>query len=107
MNLIFIHGRSQGGKDQIQLKETWLNTWKDGLRAANLEFPQWWTIHFPYYGDLLDALVQQENAPVGAKPRGAQPAGNLSPGLLAFEAEVLCEMVAKHGADPNDFFDGQ
>jgi hypothetical protein len=107
MNLIFIHGRSQGGQDQTQLKEIWVNTWKDGLRAAELEFPHEWTIHFPYYGDLLDALVQQEDAPVGAKPRGAQPSGNLRPGLLTFEAEVLGEMAVKHGADPNTFFDGQ
>ncbi|MCU0440445.1 MAG: hypothetical protein MUC49_21340 [Raineya sp.] len=60
MNLIFIHGRAQGGKDPENLRNTWLDTLKLGLGKSKLDIPiSEENIFFPYYGDLLDSLVAQ------------------------------------------------
>lgn len=65
MKLILIHGRSQGGKDPIALRNTWINTLEAGLKKNGLELPiQDEDIIFPYYGDLLDKLVEEYNTPV-------------------------------------------
>ena len=66
--LVFVHGRSQEGKDSIQLKAEWVNVFRQGLAKSNLELPIDETdIHFPYYGDTLDQLVQGQPADEAAK----------------------------------------
>lgn len=65
MKLIFIHGRAQGGKNQKVLRENWINTFKLGLEKSGLTLPiPEENILFPYYGDLLDKLVDEFNKPV-------------------------------------------
>ncbi len=65
MKLILIHGRDQGGKDPIALRETWIDTFKRGLNKSVLTLPiSNEDIIFPYYGDLLDRLVDEFNTPV-------------------------------------------
>lgn len=57
--LIFIHGRSQQGKDSVALKKEWIRSWQEGLKDGGLAMPIAETdIRFPYYGDTLDGLVQ-------------------------------------------------
>lgn len=65
MKLIFIHGRAQGGFEEKNLKETWIKTLKEGLAKSGLSLPiAEEDIHFPYYGKLLDQLVEEFNKPV-------------------------------------------
>jgi len=65
MKLIFIHGRAQGGKDPIGLRKTWISALEAGLKKSGLTLPiPNEDIVFPYYGDLLDKLVAEYNAPV-------------------------------------------
>ena len=65
MKLIFIHGRDQGGKDPIALKNTWVKTLETGLKKSGLTLPiSDEDIMFPFYGDLLDKLVDQYNDPI-------------------------------------------
>lgn len=59
MNLVFIHGRAQGGKDPHFLEESWRSAFEKGLRVAGLKMPPGVTIRFPFYGDRLDELVKQ------------------------------------------------
>jgi hypothetical protein len=57
--LVFIHGRSQEGKDSVSLKQTWVDAWRKGLEASGLTVPLAdEDIRFPYYGDTLDQLVK-------------------------------------------------
>src|SRR5688572_8876431 len=64
MKLVLIHGRDQQGKNPDDLKDVWVDTWKKGLELNGLEMPADLDIVFPYYGDLLDQLVQQANLPI-------------------------------------------
>lgn len=58
MKLIFIHGRKQENRDPIELRETWVKTWEDGLNKSNLAMNiDEQDIIFPYYGDLLANLT--------------------------------------------------
>lgn len=56
--LIFIHGRSQAGKDSVALKAEWIGAWNRGLGKSGLQMPiPEDRIRFPYYGDTLAQLV--------------------------------------------------
>jgi hypothetical protein len=55
--LVFIHGRAQQHKDAEALKTSWIEAWQAGLDHHGLTVPIAASdIHFPYYGDTLDAL---------------------------------------------------
>jgi hypothetical protein len=63
--LVFVHGRSQQHKDAAALKAAWIAAWTEGLTASGLSMPIAETdIHFPYYGDTLDALVHDPSGQV-------------------------------------------
>lgn len=65
MKLILIHGRAQGGKDPIALRNSWIDAFESGLNKSGLTLPlPKEDIIFPYYGDLLDKLVDEFNTPV-------------------------------------------
>lgn len=64
MKLVFIHGRSQQGKDPIELKLLWEKTLKKGMENAGLQWPQNIDIAFPFYGDNLDELITELDAPL-------------------------------------------
>lgn len=73
--LVFIHGRSQAGKDAATLKATWIDAWKKGLAKSGLELPiPEERIRFPYYGDTLQNMVDGASAEDAAKiiVKGAQ-----------------------------------
>jgi hypothetical protein len=57
--LVFVHGRSQQGKDSVALKQEWVDALKAGLAKSGLDLPIGESdIRFPYYGDTLYQLVQ-------------------------------------------------
>lgn len=65
MNLIFIHGRAQEGKNPEALKNLWIDTLKIGLEKSNLALPiEQGKIFLPYYGDKLEALINRVNQPI-------------------------------------------
>jgi hypothetical protein len=62
--LVFVHGRAQQHKDASELKRSWLEAWSRGLAKSGLSVPiDESAIHFPYYGDTLDALVNGDAPP--------------------------------------------
>lgn len=66
--LIFIHGRSQEGKDSVKLKAEWIEAWKRGLAKSGLKMPiSEDQIRFPYYGDRLAQMVDGTSAEDAAK----------------------------------------
>ena len=63
MRLLLVHGRSQGGKDEGELKESWLAALDEGLKASGLRLPEDVHVDFPFYGDVLDAEVARMAEP--------------------------------------------
>lgn len=69
MKLIFIHGRAQGFaqtrlKPEV-IKQKWVEALQKGLEKNNLDLPiSENDIIFPYYGDILDNLVNEYEKPV-------------------------------------------
>ena len=57
--LVFVHGRSQQGKDPAALKQVWIDASKAGLEKDGLEMPITdQDIRFPFYGDTLAGLTE-------------------------------------------------
>lgn len=63
MRILFIHGRSQGGKNPKTLRETWINTLKAGFKANDFTLPDDIEIDFPFYGDKLDEFTEEAALP--------------------------------------------
>jgi len=64
MKLVFIHGRSQQGKDPVRLQQQWVNALNEGLKKSNIELPHGIEVAFPFYGDRLDELLKELDAPL-------------------------------------------
>lgn len=62
--IVFLHGRAQEGRDPTQLKATWEAALARGLDRAGKPALDGVEITFPYYGDRLQALVNQVNSPL-------------------------------------------
>lgn len=95
MKLLFVHGRDQQGKDPILLQQEWERSLEIGFAKAGLKRPANLDVLFPYYGDRLDQLVRQLDAPLVEDVilRGENPPS----GEAAFRAELLYEMAVESG----------
>ncbi|HET7251818.1 MAG TPA: hypothetical protein VFI79_18395 [Gemmatimonadales bacterium] len=94
--LVFIHGRSQQHRDASALKQAWIDAWAAGLRQHGLTVPiPASAIHFPYYGDTLDQLVQGASGDEAAAVvvRGS----NLDENGKRFVQELLREIAGGAG----------
>jgi hypothetical protein len=66
--LVLVHGRAQQGKDAAQLKQTWIDAWREGLAKSGLDMPiAEEDIRFPFYGDTLEDLTEGVTAAEAAK----------------------------------------
>lgn len=91
MRLLFIHGRSQEGKDPASIKGEWLTPLAGGLGASGLKLPMdEVSIEMPYYGDKLFYLA--ENLDQTEKTAMAM-GGPSSKAMLEFEAEALTDIA--------------
>lgn len=90
MRLLFVHGRSQGGKNPETLKAVWLEALGKGLHRAGLKLLSNVEVAFPFYGDLLDKFAADFELPAdpAVVPKGS-PVFN---DYAAFRAEVAEEM---------------
>jgi hypothetical protein len=97
--LVFVHGRSQEGKDAIALKAEWIEAFKEGLSKSNLSLQiAEEDIRFPYYGDTLYEMVKGASAEEAAAVvvRGT----DLEEEECRFTRAVMQEMSAKIGITP-------
>jgi hypothetical protein len=62
MPLLFVHGRSQHGKNPNDLKTQWLASLKKGSEKANVQFDENVYSSLPYFGDKLHAFVKPKRA---------------------------------------------
>lgn len=100
MRVVFIHGRSQEGKDPVALQQTWEAAFFQGLENAGLKWPNGLEVAFPYYGDTLDRLIQELEAPLVADvvERGAAQDDSEA----AFRGEFIAEIAAGNGISEED-----
>lgn len=63
MRILFVHGIAQGGKDRAQLEKVWVETLQEGFDQAGKPWPKDLAVDFPFYGDVLDAFVREEDLP--------------------------------------------
>jgi hypothetical protein len=91
MNIVFIHGRSQGGKNPVELQKTWEQTLDVGLANAGLKLSNETKILFPFYGDLLDELITKIEIPtVDAAIMKGLPIGDP---IAKFQGELLEDLA--------------
>jgi hypothetical protein len=64
MRLILIHGRSQQQKDPQQLRLQWRSCLEASFDKAGLKWAEKVEIVFPFYGDDLDRMMRQVDAPL-------------------------------------------
>ena len=85
-----MHGRAQGGKDSVALKQEWIDALNDGLAATGLGLPGNVQIDFPFYGDILDAEVERMAMPhvSGAGAMGTGETDEYSRFLAAALTEI-------------------
>ena len=108
MKLLVIHGRAQQGFDPAELETQWQSALVKGLAKKNLTLPEKLEIVFPFYGDELDRLVRQIDAPTITEiiARG----GAKDTRELEFRAELYMEMIKGLGIPEGEIdahFDGK
>lgn len=90
MRLLFVHGRSQGGKNPETLKGVWHEALEKGLHRAGLKLPSHVEVAFPFYGDRLDKFVADFELP--ADPAVVPKGSPVFDDYAAFRTEVAEEM---------------
>lgn len=86
VRLVFVHGRSQQGKDPKELRSTWLDALSKGAAKLNLSFPDNLDVSFPFYGDTLDEFASKFGLPVTTDIQSKGIAPNDE--FLNFQAEM-------------------
>ena len=89
MKIVFVHGRSQQGKNKEDLLETWKNSFYKGLKEAKLESLQF-EFFFPFYGDLLIDLIDETEHPI---KEALTKGDSLQSGTADFYFEFLEELA--------------
>ncbi len=65
-DLLFIHGRGQGGFDPAVLESQWMDAFKRGAQRIGRTIPSTINVGFPLYGDVLDQFANAVNLPLTA-----------------------------------------
>lgn len=91
MRVVLVHGRAQQGKDPIRLQKTWEDTLAKGLQMAGVALPAGTTVSFPFYGDELDRLIKELEAPLieDVATKGAA----IDNGEVVFRAMLASELA--------------
>lgn len=95
MRLVFVHGRDQQGKNAALLKKSWNDALDLGLAAAGLAQLKDVQVASPYYGDELEKLISQLNAPFVADV--ATKGGPPDDREATFRGELLRDLAKNAG----------
>ncbi|MFF8974220.1 trypsin-like serine peptidase [Streptomyces sp. NPDC014995] len=98
-HLVFLHGRSQEGKDPERLRREWAAGLNQGLVRAGLPTVDPADVWFPYYGDtLVRSLAEHEAVPrVVEAPTAtaAEVVAPVTPSARAVYEEIVGEAATK------------
>ena len=95
MKVMFVHGRSQGGKVPTDLEATWMSALREGMEKAGLALPDAVDVDFPYYADELDRFVEAFALP--ADPAFMPKGSPVFDEYADFKARVVDEMRIRAG----------
>jgi hypothetical protein len=90
--LVFVHGRSQQGKDPEALKRLWLDTLRQGLGRTHASILNEVDVVFPFYGDALDKFVRTMKEKMQADIMVRGDDAGLDSGYKQFHAEMVEEV---------------
>ncbi len=88
--IVFIHGRSQQGRDPREIKAEWLAALQAGAVACGKPMPHEIDIRLPFYGDVLDAFTRQLDAPLVSEIHARGDGSNDE--YLLFQAQLAEEV---------------
>jgi hypothetical protein len=94
--LVFVHGRSQQGKDPNILKSIWIDAFNQGAEAVGKEPPADLDIAFPFYGDVLDGFTKQLNLPLTNEIQ-AKGDSIVNEDFLQFQADIADALRIQNG----------
>lgn len=100
MDLIFVHGRDQQGKNPQELQAQWEAALEKGWEKLGLKRPDNLKVVFPFYGDELSRMVELLDTPLVADvtSKGASPDTDEA----AFRGEFLEELAKNAGVTDKD-----
>jgi hypothetical protein len=103
MNLVFIHGRAQGGRSESEIRDSWLGGLRRGFAKIRINPAHLGQVFAPFYGDRLDELTisAKENL-VKVVERGG-PAEDVP--FDDFTAEIIKRMAERAHIDPQQAMD--
>jgi hypothetical protein len=103
MNLVFIHGRAQGGRSEQEIRDSWLDGLRRGFAKIGAKPLHLGEVLAPFYGDRLDQLTiaAKENL-VQVVERGG-PTEDVP--FDDFTAEIIKQMAERAGIDPQQAMD--
>lgn len=95
MHVLFVHGRSQGGKSEAALLSEWREALDNGLKVAGVALADGLVFDMPFYGDALDDFV--ERAALPSPSEIVQMGGGEDPGFAQFTQSALLEISTAGG----------
>ena len=98
MKLVFVHGRSQEGREPGQLRREWILALEKGLEAIGAPQVAEDTVAFPYYGDVLFELASDTAKAESSilQDKGAAPPA-LGDEEQQFMQAVVFALARQHG----------
>jgi hypothetical protein len=102
MDLVFVHGRAQGGrKDDLDaLEQEWLDGLHEGIERAGVDAPSLGEVRLPFYGAKLDELTEALAARVGRVVERGGPASNAD--IDPLEAAIIERLAERAGVTEDD-----
>ena len=102
MKLLFVHGRGQQGSSSAQLTTHWMAALGQGLERAGMRLPASVTPDFPFYGNRLETLIAEVNAPLGLNIDARAPDAVIDVDHGELRLSVLQEFAAGAGLTADD-----
>jgi len=109
--LLFVHGRSQGGRNPQELKSEWLGVLTKTATSIGRSVPPATIVEMPFYGDKLDDFANAAQIPLSAdiQTRGSDPDREFQEFQAQFADELRRragvtdeEVQAEYGGSPGE-----
>lgn len=109
--LLFVHGRSQGGRLPQELKSEWLGVLTKTATSIGRSMPATTIVEMPFYGDKLDEFANAAQIPLAAdiQTRGSDPDREFQEFQAQFADELRRragvtdeEVEAEYGRSPGE-----
>lgn len=101
INLVFLHGRAQEGKNPRVLRTAWTAGLNSGLTSANMGTIRPESVWFPFYGDRLIDAVQTRESLLSGNGLPANVAETHAPSHGGVDRAIYEELIEQAAAQAN------